>query len=163
MQSSDNPAKAKSLGALDSQVSASLDVIQTQLAAQFAPKLTFEDAISVLKKRIVDLEWKMMRRKAEVCDGLDCPEMPLKVPIRKGVVYVGTRQLSNARACTVTAISTRIPGSERWTNIVNSTKDWLPLITQYFSRTSTLLLTNCLLDLDPLYLPVCLFSHVGSQ
>jgi len=56
-------------------VSASLDAIQTQLEAQFAPKLTFEDAISVLKKRIVDLEWKMMRRKAEVCDFLDCQEM----------------------------------------------------------------------------------------
>ena len=72
VQTSDHPAKAKSLGALDSQVSASLDAIQTQLAAQFAPKLTFEDAISVLKKRIVDLEWKMMRRKAEVCCCKQC-------------------------------------------------------------------------------------------
>jgi len=38
----------QSLSALDTQVTASLENIRTQLAAEFAPKLTMEDAIAVL-------------------------------------------------------------------------------------------------------------------
>ena len=61
-----SPAQAKALGALDQQVSSSLEKIRTQLASEFAPRMTFEETIAVLKKRIIDVEWKMMRRKAEV-------------------------------------------------------------------------------------------------
>jgi hypothetical protein len=54
-----------------SQVTASLETIRNELANDFAPKASLDDSISVLKKRIIDLEWKMMRRKAEVSS---CPK-----------------------------------------------------------------------------------------
>lgn len=45
----------------------SIEEIHTKLESVFAPRMTFEETIEVLKKRIIDLEWKMMRRKADVC------------------------------------------------------------------------------------------------
>ena len=38
------------------------------MASEFAPRMTqdFEDTIEVLKKRIINIEWKMMCRKADV-------------------------------------------------------------------------------------------------
>jgi hypothetical protein len=65
LQTGEGSAKTQALGALESQISSSLETIKTQLANEFAPKMTFEETISVLKKRIVDLEWKMMKRKAD--------------------------------------------------------------------------------------------------
>ena len=61
------PQRAQALETLNNQVSLSLEEIHTKLASEFAPRMTFEETIEVLKKRIIDIEWKMMRRKADVC------------------------------------------------------------------------------------------------
>lgn len=60
------PQRAQALETLNNQVSLSLEEIHTKLASEFAPRMTFEETIEVLKKRIIDIEWKMMRRKADV-------------------------------------------------------------------------------------------------
>ena len=61
------PERAQALESLNNQVAVSLEEIHTKLASEFAPRMTFEETIEVLKKRIIDIEWKMMRRKADVC------------------------------------------------------------------------------------------------
>jgi hypothetical protein len=63
------PQRAQALEALNNQMSLSLEEIHTKLASEFAPRMTqdFEDTIEVLKKRIINIEWKMMCRKADVC------------------------------------------------------------------------------------------------
>ena len=65
-----NSAKTQALGALEGQISASLDKMKAQLTQEFAPRNAIEDTITVLKKRIVDLEWKMLKRRADD-SGLD--------------------------------------------------------------------------------------------
>ena len=57
---------------MNNQVSLSLEEIHTKLASEFAPRMTFEETIEVLKKRIIDIEWKMMRRKSDVCILREC-------------------------------------------------------------------------------------------
>ena len=61
----DDPQK-KALGELDSQLAGSLAIIRKELENDFAPKLTFEESVAVLKKRIIDLEYKFMKRKNDV-------------------------------------------------------------------------------------------------